>query len=112
MSYILSEGKLLVAGRVIELPLRVVQVVELEHGFAVRLDVPSGTVFNRNVYLVDNVGNVTCQIAESPHDRVTDKPYLFISRSPDGELVASNWNGVDYRVDTQTGGVSPASFRR
>lgn len=112
MKYVTSDGKLLVEGRAISFPLRVAQVVELENGYAVRLDVPPGTVFNRNVYLVDKLGHVSWQIAESPHDTVTDKPYMFILRSPNGELVASNWNGIDYTVDSRTGEVRPVAFHR
>lgn len=108
-----ADGKgFLVADQRIELPHPVGKVVSHEGLVIVMLEPPFGTVFNRNVVAFTEAGLPAWQIEESPHGTEPDKPYVGISVSDDGELVASNWNGVDYRVDLQDGKVTVRAFKK
>ncbi len=79
---------------------------------AVRLDVPAGQKFNRNVFLVERSGAVRWQIQESPHGTEDDKPFMNLLLANDGSLVVGNWNGIDYNIDLSSGIIKTRSFSK
>lgn len=110
MRWHVDRGVLHVAGRTAGLRFPVAEVLDLDSGLVVRVDVPPGEHLNRNVYFVDPDGSIAWQIEESPHGTQTDRPFMKIWREPGGEIRAGNWNGVDYRVDLHSGAIEPAAF--
>ncbi len=107
-----DDGCLLIADKAVRLPFPVAKAMGLGEAVAVRVDVPTGQVFNRNVYLIDAAGRILWQIEESPHGPGTDKPFMNIWIADDDALVAGNWNGIDYKVDISSGRICVKSFRR
>lgn len=55
-------------------------------------------------------GLLLWQIEESLHGTELDRPYVAISKDEAGEIVAANWNGVDYRVNMENGSVRVKAF--
>ncbi len=108
----IENGVLYLDGQPIRLPLPVAEGIGVDNGVAVRLDVPTGQRFNRNVFLVDWTGAVLWQIQESPHGTEDDKPFLNIWLTDDGSLVAGNWSGVDYDVDLASGVIRVRAFSK
>lgn len=78
----------------------------------VRIEPSKGEIFNRNIFAVSNHGEIVWQIAESPHGTQTDKPYTSVYIGDGGELMAGNWNGVDYVVAAEDGSIKTKSFRK
>jgi hypothetical protein len=104
--------KLLVGDQCIELPHEICEVLRFQNLIVVRVDPPAGVVFNRNVIALTESGASAWQIEESPHGTEADKPYVAIRVETDGTLLASNWNGVDYVVDADSGRVTAKAFKK
>ena len=65
---------------------------------------------NRNVYAIDSNGKVVWQIQEAPHGGAgNDKAYMHIMIKK-GKLIAGNWIGVDYIVNSESGLVTPCNI--
>ena len=63
-------------------------------------------LLNRNIYCYSLSGAFLWQVQEAPHGDVNqDKPYMNIWLQDD-KVIASNWNGLEYIINTQTGEVS------
>ena len=107
-----EDGRLFIGGKFVGLPYAVCEVVECGSLLAVRVEPPIGVIFNRNVFAVARDGKVLWQIAESPHGTEADKPYIVIFRDKDEGLIAANWNGVDYLVNLECGGISTKAFNK
>lgn len=112
VAFRVEDGKLFIGDKWIDLPYAVGDVVECNDSLFVRVDPPIGVVFNRNIFAVTRQGEILWQIAESPHGTEADKPYVGIFRDRDGCLVAANWNGVDYSVDLESGGITTKAFNK
>ena len=119
----IENGTLYLDGQPVRLPFPVAEGFGVAGGVAVRLDIPTGQSFNRNVFLLEGTGAVRWQIQESPHGTEDDKPFMNVWLAENGSLVAGNWNGVDYgdalaqtaRLwphDNDTGGFYVALLRR
>ncbi len=87
-------GCLFIGELAVRLPLPVAEGIGLDEAVAVRVDVPTGQVFNRNVYLIDTSRRILWQIEESPHGKEADKPFMNIWMEDDEVLMAGNWNGL------------------
>ncbi len=98
--------------RMIELPHEPVQQLRLGSLWVLRLESAPGQLFNRNVFAFDADARQLWQIAESPHGTEADKPFTTLRVSQQGELLAGNWNGVEYRVDAKTGALAVAGFTK
>ncbi|MHC8310455.1 hypothetical protein ACYZUC_12670 [Pseudomonas sp. GT1P32] len=107
-----EDGRLVIGGKLVDLPYTVGEVVVCGNLLAVRVEPPIGVIFNRNVFAVARGGKVIWQIAESPHGTEMDKPYVVIFRDKDEGLVAANWNGVDYLVNLECGSISTKAFNK
>ncbi len=112
LNYSINEGVLMVKGKAIELPYPSVQAIDIQGLIVVRVEPAIGEIYNRNIFALDGSGEVKWQIAESPHGTEADKPYTSISVTEDRELVAGNWNGVDYVVALGDGSISTRSFNK
>ncbi len=106
----MNDGVLIVQGKEIKLPYPAVQALDYQGLIVVRVDPEVGQIFNRNVFALDANGGVKWQITESPHGTEVDKPYTYITISEDNQLIAGNWNGVDYAVTLDDGSITPISF--
>ena len=105
-------GKLYVGDQHIDLPHPVGDVLRYRDLVIVRVEPPAGVVFNRNVIAFTDVGTQAWRIEESPHGTEIDKPYVGIRVDGGGDLVASNWNGVDYQVNPDNGCVRVKAFNK
>lgn len=99
-----------IGDRTVELPHEVVQQVPLGALLVLRVEPAPGQLFNRNVFAFDGEARQIWQIAESPHGTEADKPFMDLRVSPEGELIAGNWNGVEYRVHPETGALTVCGF--
>lgn len=101
-----------VNGRSLLLPHEVVQQMQVGSLLLLRVEPPPGQVFNRNVFAVDADARLLWQIAESPHGTEADKPFMSLALDAEGEVLAGNWNGVNYRVDLKTGSLRVVGFSK
>lgn len=114
VSYQVREGALWIAGARVDLPCEVGEVLEIEGLVVVLVEPPIGEVLNRNVYAYTKQGLLAWQIEESPHGTELDKPFIGISVNTgnSGELIAANWNGVDYSVSLKDGSIAVKAFSK
>lgn len=101
-----------IKGKAIELPYPVAESLNFGELVILRVEPTSGEIFNTNVFGFTNAGNCKWKIAESPHGTETDKPFTSISVSQNGQLIAGNWNGVDYAVDVRSGAIKAVTFNK
>ena len=87
----------------------IAQTLEHEGCVIVLFHIPEGKVENRNICCVDEAGKILWEIEESPHGTQSDKPFMGVYFDKE-KLIASNWNGVDYLVDLDTGKISTLQF--
>ena len=67
----------------------------------VRLDIPTGEIFNENVYGLTPQGRTLWQVPRRTHV-YEDSPYTTLAR--DGErLLLVNWDGTEITLDPATG---------
>lgn len=111
-SFRIEGGVLWIQGKAISLPHPVVDVKVLGKTVVAKVESDPGNVFNRNVFAFSADGELLWQIEESPHGTETDKPYVDIGVDKSGNLVAGNWNGVDYFVDIETGKIATKDFKK
>lgn len=109
-SFEVKDGSLFISGKCMDLPYPVGQVMKCNDAIIARLELPSGVIFNRNVFAFSAQGDLLWQIEESPHGTEKDKPYVGISQN--GALVAANWIGVDYLVNIQNGRITVKAFNK
>lgn len=76
----------------------------------VLIDTPVGASLNRNVFGYSAAGESLWQIQESPHGTQNDKPYTSLHINDNNQLIAGNWNGVDYSVNLENGTVTAVAF--
>jgi outer membrane protein assembly factor BamB len=107
-----EDGTLVIGDRKIDFLLPVAEAIVVGDEIIVRVEPPSGTVFNRNVFALTKQGTKLWQIQESPHGTYSDKPYVGVHLDAEGRIVASNWNGVDYIVDGSSGTVTAKAFNK
>lgn len=93
-------------------PFPVTKAIELPEFLVVLLDPPLGTICNRNVMAIRTDGMVVWQIEESPHGGEKNQPFVDIVQDEHGNVVARNWNGVEYQVDLASGAIETVGFRR
>jgi hypothetical protein len=62
---------------------------------------------SRNIFGIERGGKIRWQIERSPHGGTVRNPFTGLYISAEGELIAANWIGVDYRVDLSTGKINP-----
>ena len=77
------------------------KIILFEDLIVVLLKIPSGTIFNENVFGVSPGGEIYWQIEKLISD-TDDSPHINIKRSVNG-LDAFNWSGVKVGVDLGTG---------
>lgn len=98
-------------GGVIDLSRSAAQRLEVQGFLIVRIEPDVGSTYNRNVFALHR-GKILWQIEESPHGADKDKPFTSISLGMGGEVIAGNWNGVDYSVDISSGTIKVKNFRK
>ena len=110
MDIVVRGRQVQIGDRMVELPQPVVQTLWLGPLLVVRVEPAPGQLFNRNVFALEADGRQVWQIAESPHGTEADKPFMDLRVNDAGELLAGNWNGVQYRVHPDTGALTVAGF--
>jgi hypothetical protein len=98
------------ATAVAHIPYTVKQAITCDDMCVVLTVPPAGTTLNRNVFCYLPSGEILWQIQESPHGTQIDKPYTSLHINDHKQLIAGNWNGVDYSVDLENGIVTAAAF--
>jgi hypothetical protein len=106
----INDGLLFIANNHIDTPFKVEKVVYLNDQVIALMEPPAKTAFNRNIISYSTEGNLLWQIQESPHGTQIDKPYTSLHINDHKQLIAGNWNGVDYAVDLENGIVTAAAF--
>lgn len=112
IDYQLQGGVLWIAGARVDLPYEVDEVLEMQDLVIVRVEPPVGQIFNRNVFAYTKQGLLVWEIEESPHGTELDKPFVGIRKGEPGELIAANWNGVDYSVNLKSGSIGVKAFNK
>lgn len=103
---------LVIEGQRINLPHPVEKVLSFRGLVIAMIEPPPGVLFNRNVMAFTEAAEPAWQIEESPHGTESDKPYVGIALNDDSELIASNWNGVDYIVNPENGRLTVLAFKK
>jgi hypothetical protein len=106
------ENRIIANGKSFRLPYPASKSIELPELLVILLDPPKGTNCNTNVMGIKPDGTIAWQIEESPHGGELDQPYVDINQDELGNLVARNWNGVEYEVDLRSGAIHVVDFRR
>jgi len=97
-----SENKLILdAGNQVSFKHDIDKVVSFDNVVVVLLKMPSGVIFNENVFGVSLNGQIRWQIQKLLPD-TEDSPHINIKRSANG-LDAYNWSGLKIRVNLKTG---------
>lgn len=103
MSTIETEGETITIGTTtIELRHSIKEALATEGVVIVLLDVPTGTVDNRNVIGFDMDGTRLWEIDPISDDPAADQPYVSLYEA-DGGIWVSNPIGAKCRLDVQTG---------
>ena len=111
MKHSLKKGVLKVGDRSVVFPIvgLVKQVLLLREFIIVRLDTPDCKVADRNVFAVDQSGNIRWRISERlPKVDDTPNPITNIWIDEKGRLMAYAWEGRFLMVDPNTGAVTDA----
>jgi hypothetical protein len=90
----------------------VATVIPINNIFVVRLDVPIGEIFDRNVYGISNAGKILWQIAASGRKGKVDKCYVSLVDNANGGVVVSDFWGFDYSLNMNSGEVTSKAFNR
>ncbi len=110
ITFEIIKGILTVDGQTVDIPEFAENALEYGGLLIVKLDPPTGVVFNRNVFGITAHSHVQWQIEESPHGTQDDKPFTDVYIDNEGSLIAANWNGVSYSVDPDNGKITVSSF--
>ncbi|MEJ2046486.1 MAG: hypothetical protein P8X89_24805 [Reinekea sp.] len=94
------------------MPYPVVEALKIGELVIVRVEPTVGEIFNTNIFGFTVDGHYKWRIEESPHGTEADKPFTSISVSQDNQLIAGNWNGVDYVVDVRNGTIKTIAFNK
>lgn len=108
----LKDGMLCRRGKVVKTAFPVAEAILFDDKVVVRLDVPTGTISNRNILAYSADGKVLWTIPESPDGGTRDNPYVQIEKDGSGKIIARNWNGVEYLVDSANGAITVCGFKR
>jgi hypothetical protein len=108
----IENGVLIIGNKHIELSYPVAEIKEWKNYIVVRVEPSAGELFNRNVFAFTKQGDCVWQIEESPHGTEKGKPYVEILVDDSGNLIAANWNGVDYSVDAGSVKISTKAFNK
>lgn len=119
IDYALLHGQLYLGNKRVEFPFPVAEVVETPEGLVVRLDVLGRGSFPRNVFLVQQNGELRWQI-QDPFDQdplrgmadPSRTPFIGIETDKSGNLIAYHWLDADYNVDLETGAIRFLGFSR
>lgn len=102
--YNIINGKLYVEDKFVELQNSIDKAIELGELLIVMLLSTEEERLNRNILAINSKGEIVWQIQESPHGgNYVSKPFTNMWLSSKGELIAGNWNGVDYKVSIESG---------
>ena len=91
-------------------PLPIGEVLPTAGVFVVRLELPSGTIHNENVYGVDANGTVSWQVRPREHV-YDDSPYTGMVMC-DNHVKLLNWDGLELLVDPVSGKEVGESYGR
>ena len=92
------------SGQSVEFELEVADVLDTGDALVVRLVIPPGQIMNRNVFGISSTdGRILWQVPERKLV-YEDSPYTGL-RWEGGVVALYNWDGLELRVDPQTGEV-------
>jgi hypothetical protein len=111
-TFCIKNGVLWIAGAPFDLPFEAAEALMVDGQILVRVEPPVGTIFNRNILAYSDTGLLIWQIEECPHGTQSDKPYMAITKDRAGNIIAANWNGVDYLVNMENGAVATIAFNK
>ncbi|WP_156033929.1 hypothetical protein [Aeromonas jandaei] len=110
--FAIKDNLITINGKAIDLPYPVAEAITIGEIVVVRLEPAVGELCNANIYGFTVNGCFKWKVEESPHGTEPDKPFTSIYISPNGQLIAGNWNGIDYSVDVKSGAISAVAFSR
>jgi hypothetical protein len=91
------------SGRTVSFPYPVAEAVEYPTVILVRLNVPTGSTFNENVFAVNDHGAIVWQVPKRQYV-YADSPYTGMQRQGN-DAILFNWDGLQLTVDASTGKV-------
>jgi hypothetical protein len=107
-----NDGKLFINHFEVNLPHRVIQVEEIKNQFFVMVEAPLNITYNRNIFALNEEGEILWQIEECPHGGDREKSYFTIIHDGSGGLVAETGFGINYQINLDYGSVTAKSFDR
>lgn len=73
---------------------------------------PPKTIYNENVLAYGSDGEVVWQLLASKYGGTDDNPYVNIERLEPGFILATDWNGIQYRVNIKDGSAVACGLKR
>jgi hypothetical protein len=105
MSWIVKGNELKMTKKV-DFVFPIKEVLEMDKGVLVVLNVPADESMTENVYFVDNNAEIKWQIAPSlATSRDPVNRYIGALEISPSRLLISNWNGIAVEVDAEIGAV-------
>lgn len=108
----IADGLITINGKAVNLPYPVAEAITIGEIVVVRIEPAVGELCNANIYGFTINGYFKWKVEESPHGTEPDKQFTSIYISPNGKLIAGNWNGIDYAVDVKSGAISAVAFNK
>ena len=106
-----SGSELTIGTNHVELPRTIESAVEIDEIVAVLLEPVAGTTVAENVRGFGADGRLLWTIESIPSPSRDSNPYVRI-RTENGKLWASDWKGMDYLIDPETGRHLDRTFRK
>lgn len=106
-----DSGELVIDGDRIALPAAVESVVQIRDSVIVLLDAQDNVAPRQNIWRLDTSGNVLWR-AKTVRGPSGDMNCYVDIRERDGHLWASDWKGMEYKIDLETGNHIDRSFRK
>lgn len=111
INYYIKNSLLYINGNEIQLDYKVAESISLNEFVIVRVIPPTKIKFNRNIFAFNSDGSLKWQIKESPHGGDSDKPFMGLHTSGN-DVIASNWLGIDYKININNGEIDAIKFTR
>jgi len=112
VDFTINGETLTIDGHEVELPYQISEAIEIADVIVVRLRVPTGEGYARNVWAYESDGSLRWKIECADEKEGIEQPYADIGVDEEKGLWAYNWNSLEYTVDIETGELVDSMFRK